>query len=366
MKNLKIAIFYDWLNNWGGAERVLLNLLTLYPQAEIFTLVHDKNKTSWLPPQHKIHTTFLNNFPFAKNNPIIYTPLYNLAIDQFDFSKFDIIISTTTTIGHGLLTLPTSLFICYFHNLNRYVYYTPGIYKLLTPLLYLYKKIDKILINRPDAYFCNSKTVASRLKAQYNISPTIINPGVDLSRFVPATKKNNSSPYFLIVGRQVPHKRIDIAIKAFKLLPKLNLVIAGSGRDHQHLLHMAKNTPNIRFIDQPTDSELLSLYQHATALICPQYEDYGLTPIEAQACGVPVIAYGRGGNLETTTENKTAVYFQNQTPTSLKLAIMKFLQIKFDPSICQENSRRFTDGSFMLNFSDHLQKLWTKKQTTIF
>lgn len=361
MNKLKIAIFYDWLNNWGGAERVLLNLLTLYPQAEIFTLVHDPLKTSWLPSHFKVHTSFLNRLPFAKINPIVYTPLYNFAIEQFDFSSYDIVISTTTTVGHGLLTAPQSLFVCYFHNLNRYVYYTPGIYKLLTPLLWLYKKIDKVLIHRPDAFFCNSITVAKRLQQHYGVTPTIINPGIDLSRFTLPKSKSVSDPYYLIVGRQVPHKKIDIAIKCFKNNPSLKLIIAGSGRDHNRLKYLAGHSKNILFIDQPTDKELLKLYQNASALICPQYEDYGLTPIEAQACGTPVIAYGRGGNLETTVKNKTAVYFYHQTPESLQIAIKKFQQKRFDPLVCQQNSLRFTDSTFMLNFSDQLQKLWTKK-----
>ncbi|MBI2465098.1 glycosyltransferase [Candidatus Shapirobacteria bacterium] len=361
MNKLKIAIFYDWLNNWGGAERVLLNLLTLYPQAEIYTLVHDPKKTSWLPSHFKIHTSFLNKLPFSKTNPIFYTPLYNFAIEQFDFSSYDIVISTTTTVGHGLLTSPQTLFVCYFHNINRYVYYTPGVYQLLIPLLALYKKIDQVLIRRPDAYFCNSQTVAKRLQKAYGINPIIINPGINLSHFTTPLVKSNSESYFLIVGRQVPHKKIDIAIKCFENNPSLKLIIAGSGRDHSRLTKLALRCRNIQFIDQPSDQELLNLYQNASALICPQYEDYGLTPIEAQACGTPVIAYGRGGNLETTIKNKTAVYFYHQTPVSLQIAIKKFQQKRFDPFVCQQNTLRFTDNTFMLNFSDQLQKLWTKK-----
>jgi len=361
LKKLKIAIFYDWLNNWGGAERVLLNLLTLYPQAEIFTLVHDPSKTPWLPKNFKVHTSFLNNLPFAKNNPIFYTPLYNLAIEQFNFSAFDIVISTTTTVGHGLLTSPNSLFVCYFHNLNRYVYFTPGIYKILTPLLAIYKKIDQVLIHRPDAYFCNSQTVAKRLQNIYLLDPIVINPGINLTSFTLPKTKPITNSYFLIVGRQVPHKRIDIAIECFKKKPSLKLIIAGSGRDHNRLENLARYSQNIKFINQPTDSELVRLYQNASALICPQFEDYGLTPIEAQACGTPVIAYGRGGNRETTIPNKTAIYFYHQTANSLSLAINKFQNKHFDSHICQQNSLRFTDSAFMLNFSDHLQKLWTKK-----
>jgi len=164
-----------------------------------------------------------------------------------------------------------------------------------------------------------------------------------------------------VVGRQVPHKKIDIVIEYFKKNPSLNLKIAGSGRNHTQLEKLAHGSNNIKFINQPSDTELVELYQQASALICPQFEDYGLTPIESQACGTPVIAYGRGGNLETTVQNKTAVYFNHQTPKSLGIALRKFQKKQFDSHICRQNSLRFTDSSFMLNFSDHLQKLWTKK-----
>jgi glycosyltransferase involved in cell wall biosynthesis len=364
LKDIKVAIFYDWLNNWGGAERVLLDLLTLYPQADIYTLVHDSNKTKWLPLHHKIYTSFLNKLPFSRSNPIFYTPLYHLAIEQFNFSTYDLVISTTTTVGHGLITPPQAFFVCYFHNLNRYVYYTPTIYKILTPFLSVYKIIDKLFIRRPDAYFCNSKTVASRLKKHYSINAQVISPGINPSLFPPSIYPIQSRQHFLVVGRQVPHKKIDVVIKCFQKLPQQKLIIAGSGRSHRQLQDLAKKYPNITFIDQPSDSQLLDLYQQAKALICPQFEDFGLTPIEAQSCGTPVIAYGRGGNLETTT-SKTSIYFYHQTPKSLTKAINKYLLKPPSPQSCVIQSQRFTQSSFMLNFSDHLQKLWTKKATTI-
>ena len=359
----KIAIFYDWLNNWGGAERVLLSLLKLYPQAEIYTLVHDPQKTPWLPKNIPVHTSFLNQFLFSKTNPLIYTILYTLAIEQFDFSNFDIVISTTSTIGHGLLTPPQTLLVCYFHNINRYVYSTPPIYQPLLPLLKLYQIIDKIFIKRPDYFFCNSQTVATRLSQHYHIHPTIINPGINLKQFT--TISHPELGYFLIVGRQVPHKRIDIVIKCFLSTPSRKLIIAGSGRANKKLRQLAQGSTNIKFISHPSDQQLIKLYQNCQALICPQLEDYGLTPIEAQACGRPVIAYNQGGNKETIIAGQTGIFFAKQTVASLSAALAKFASLSFSPITCHQNAQNFSERSFMLNFRHHLSILWTKHQTTI-
>lgn len=358
----KIAIFYDWLNQWGGAERVLLNMLTLYPQAELFTLVHDPAKTSWLPKNIKIHTSFLNKLPFSKKNPIFYTPFYGLAIEQFDFSQYDIVISTTSTIGHGLLTPPSTLYLTYFHNLNRHVYLHQP--KYLSPLLNVFILMDRIFIKRPDVYLCNSVTVKNRLKNFYKINPLIINPGVDTKKFVPIFKP--SANYFLVVGRQVHHKKIDLVINYFCHHPKQRVIIAGGGRDHQKLVKLANNSKNIVFIRQPSNTKLVSLYQNCMALISPQLEDFGLTQLEAQSCGRPVIGYKKGGNLETIINNKTGILFDHQTINSIEKAIDKFEKMSFNPSDCRQQALKFSDRKFMLHFRHHLTKLWKKHQTTIF
>ncbi|MFZ2153254.1 MAG: glycosyltransferase [Microgenomates group bacterium] len=362
LANAKIAIFYDWLNNWGGAERVLINLLQLYPHAELFTLVHDPAKTQWLPKNIIVHPSFLNNFPNSKSNPIYYTPLYNLAIEQFNFSQFDILISTTSTIGHGLLAPPKTLYICYFHNLNRHVYLDPP--PILLPILNIYKKIDQLLIHRPDYFFCNSKTVYNRLQTIYKISPKIIYPGVDTQKFVPTN--NPTLDYYLVVGRQVPHKRIDIVIKYFMAHHTKKLIIAGQGRDHQKLVKLGHHSPNVIFIPNPSDTDLIKLYQNCLALICPQLEDFGITPLEAQACGRPVIGYRKGGNQETIISGKTGILFNQQTTQSLQLAIAKLSRLKISPRACRQNSLKFSDQNFMLNFNQHLTKLWQQHQTTTF
>jgi glycosyltransferase involved in cell wall biosynthesis len=358
----KVAIFFDWLNQWGGAERVLQDIVSIFPDAPIYTLVYDPVKTSWLPQKVKIFPSILNKFPFSKNNPLLYTPIYDLILEQFDLSQYDIIISTTSTVGHSLLTKPDSLFICYFHNINRYLYNTPNDYWYLKPLLKVYESIDKIESCRPDKIFCNSQTVYDRIKNIYKKSATIINPGIDTNFFKPSPKSSNF--YFLIVNRLVPHKNTDIVIKAFKNLPyKLNII--GTGRYQNKLKLLAHDNPNIHFLGNVSQNELLNYYQNCRALISPQIEDFGLTQIEAQACGKPVIALGIGGNTETVINGKTGIYFTKATPQLFSECIKTFINKKFSKNACRINSLRFSRQIFMLNFKQAVDNLWQEHLTNI-
>jgi glycosyltransferase involved in cell wall biosynthesis len=364
-KKPKVAIFYDWLNQWGGAERVLLDILKVYPQAEIFTLIHDPKKTNWLPKKHKVHTSIIQNLPFSKKSKLIYTPFYSLALEQFNFSNFDLVISTTSVNGYCLLTSTQTLFICYLHNTNRYLYQTPKQFELLEPLLKIYKKIDFVHSQRPDYLLCNSQTVQKRILKNYHRQSQVVYPGIDLSFFKPALK-NTKNKYFLVISRLVTHKRIDIAIKACHQL-NLKLIIVGQGRDQQQLKKLAKkiNYKNIVFTGKIANKELLSLYQNCQALICPQLEDFGLTPLEAQASGKPVIAFNRGGITETIINNKTGLFFNQQNTQSLIKTLKKFSQKNFKKSDCVNNAKRFSQSNFMLNFKKVTKQLWQQHQNTI-
>jgi glycosyltransferase involved in cell wall biosynthesis len=345
----KVALFYDWLNQWGGAEKVLLSLIKLYPNAPVYTLVYDPKKTPWLPKNTKVITSFINKLPFSKNNPIFYTPIYDLALEQFDFSQYDIVISTTSVVGHCLLTPPQTLFVCYYHNLNRHLYNSQH------PLLKLYQKIDRIYSQRPDKILCNSHTVSRRLQQQFNFLPQVINPGIDINFFKPINNPTND--YFLVVSRLVPHKNIDIVIKAFKNLP-YKLVIIGTGRQLSSLKKLTKNSPHIQFLGLVSQEKLLESYQNCRALICPQLEDFGLTAIEAQACGKPVIALGRGGNTETVVNHRTGLFFDKPSISKITNAIDKFNHSSFDSADCRQNSLNFSENHFMLNFKKTIDNLW--------
>ncbi len=365
IKNLtpKIAIFYDWLNQWGGAEKVLLDILSIFPQADLYTLIYDPQKTNWLPKNIKIKSSFINKLPFKNKNPIYYTPFYSLALEQFDFSNYDIVISTTSTIGHCLLTSPKTLFVCYLHNINRYLYQTPSNYQLIKPILNKYQKTDFIYGQRPDYLLCNSQTVQNRIQHHFHRFANIIYPGIDTSFFIPA-KNSSVAPYFLVVSRLVPHKKIDLAIQACQQLNQ-KLIIVGQGRDYHRLIKIKNKTSEIIFMGQVSDKKLLSLYQNCQALICPQVEDFGLSPLEAQACGKPVIALNKGGISETIIDNKTGILFKDQTVDCLKQALNNFLSFKFNPLDCVNNAHQFSRHHFMLNFKQIINQLWQQHQTTI-
>lgn len=365
LKNLKIAIFYDWLNQWGGAERVLLDILKIYPDAPIFTITHDPTKTNWLPPKTKVITSCLQKFPFSQRNLPFYTPFYSLALEKFDFSQFDIVISTTSAMGHCLLTSPNTLFVCYYHNTNRYLYQTPKNYQFLSPLLKRYQKTDYIYSHRPDFLLCNSQTVQSRILKHYQRPSQIVYPGIDTDFFIPS-KNNLASDYFLVVSRLVDHKKIDLAIQACHQLNK-KLIIVGSGREKNKLINLKKqlNDQNIIFMGKVSDKKLKSLYQNCQALICPQIEDYGLAPLEAQACGRPIIAYQSGGITETVIPYKTGLFFKFQTVQSLCLTLKKFDSNLFSPLNCVANAQRFSSNNFMLNFKHTIQNLWQQHQDTL-
>ena len=357
----KIALFYDWLNQWGGAEKVLLDLIKIFPEAPVFTLVHNPKKTPWLPLQTKVVTSFINRLPFSKNNPLVYTPIYDIALEQFDFSQFDIVIAATSTVGHCLLTLPQTMFVCYYYNTNRYLYETPKLYTLIKPLLKIYQHFDHIYSRRPDYSFCISQTVKNRIQKYFHLDASIIYPGVDIGFFQPSP--HSTSDYFLIVSRLVPHKNIDLVIKTFNRL-HLKLNIIGKGREASHLKKLAKNNPNIKFLGQLSNEQVLKNYQNCRALICPQLEDFGLTPIEAQACGKPVIAFGHGGNTETIIDGKTGIFFDKPTVSSLTNALYKFKAAKFDSNDCLQNAAKFSVKSFMLNFKQLVDNLWQQSKTT--
>lgn len=351
---MKVALFYDWLNQWGGAERVLVDLLSLFPDAVLFTLVHDPTKTPWLPSSVKVVTSSLNLLPFSRTNPIFYTPFYDILLEQFNFSQFDIVISTTSVLGHSLLTPPSTLFITYFHNINRHLY--------SRNYLKFYQLIDKIYASRPDFLMCNSLTVQKRLHQTYHRPATIINPGIDTDFFTPTV--DNPEKYFLVVSRLVSHKKIDLAIHACGQL-NYPLKIVGAGRDLSYLKLISRQYKNIDFLGIVSNSQLKNLYQHTQALICPQVEDFGLTPLESLACGRPVIAYNAGGITETITNLITGLFFDQQSVDSLKKSLINFFSISLSPQNCRQQALKFSRTTFMLNFKNQVDTLWRNHQTTI-
>lgn len=386
-QDLRVALVYDRLNKWGGAERVLLAFRKLFPDAPLYTSVYDKKKAPWAKV-FDVRTSFLQNFPFATRHEL-YVALMPLAFESFNFDEFDLVISVTSEAAKGILTKPKTKHICYCLTPTRYLwsgydeYFKNPFLKFLSkPFVWYLRFWDKIAAQRPDAFIAISKEVQGRIKKYYNRDSEVVYPPVaeianlrgPVARFpatpvkqassslrssappvqaLPATfdvagsPSSRATPYFLIVSRLVPYKRIDLVVKVFNEL-NLPLKIVGAGSEFRKLKAMAKS--NVEFLGYLTDKELVRYYSECRALIFPGIEDFGLTILEAQSFGKPVIAFRAGGALETIIEGKTGLFFDKQTVESLIAAIKRFSSLKINPEDCIKQASEFSFEGFKKNF----------------
>jgi glycosyltransferase involved in cell wall biosynthesis len=353
----KVAIVYDRVNKWGGAERVLLALHEIFPEAPLYTSVYDPIGAPWAKAFSEIRTSFLQKFPFAKSNHEFLAPLMPLAFESFDLTKFDLVISVTSEAAKGIRTKPGTLHICYCLTPTRYLWshnyeYFKGLpFKGLTELLVNYlRKWDKVAAQRPDAMIAISTEVKNRIKKYYDRDSEIVFPPVNT--ILIRINRAGERKYYLIVSRLVKHKRVDLAVEAFNMLG-YPLIIIGTGREGKKLKRMAGN--NIKFVDQVSEKDLAMYYNGAKALIMPQEEDFGIVAIEAQSYGVPVIAYKKGGAVDTVILGETGVFFVEQKPESLVEAIRKFEKLKFNDRILHSNAKRFSKELFKREFLDFVK-----------
>ncbi|PJE69358.1 glycosyltransferase family 4 protein [Candidatus Shapirobacteria bacterium CG10_big_fil_rev_8_21_14_0_10_38_14] len=353
---MRVALVYDWVVKWGGAERVLLALHKIWPEASLFTAVYNTQSAFWAK-EFKIIPSFLNKFPLAKIHHEFYAPLMPLALESFNFDNYDLVISVTSAMAKGIITKPETRHICYCLTPTRFLwsgykdYFDGRILRRLTPPAVAYLRCwDKIAAQRPDTFVAISKNVQKRIKKYYHRDAAVIYPPLDTKTFVIGdTEDVIRKNYFLVVSRLVKYKKTDLAIRAFNRL-KLPLKIVGVGREMNKLKKIANK--NIEFLGQLTDNQLLSYYQKCRAVIFPQEEDFGLVPLEAQSCGRPIVACKAGGALETVIENKTGLFFEKQNEEELIAAIKKFEKLKFDPKDCRQNALRFNQKEF--------EKKWSK------
>jgi len=344
---MKIALVYDWVNKWGGAERVLLALHKIFPQAPLYTAVYDRKTASWAA-SFKVYTSFLNKLPFAKNNHEFFLPLLPFAFESFDFKNYDVVISVTSSLAKGIVTRPETFHLCYCLTPPRYLYLNVNDYAFFGIGNNLWKAIaskirvwDQIASQRPDKYLAVSETVAGRIEKYYRKKAEVIYPPVDFEKDE-VKPERVVDKFFLIVSRLVPYKRVEIAVEAFNQL-NLNLIIVGSGREEKRLKKMAKK--KICFLKDLTDGELSWYYRHCQALIMTQEEDLGLSAIEAQSKGTPVIAFRFGGASETVN-SKSGCFFYPQNSRALILALRQFKRDKFKEKDCQRNALKFNFESF--------------------
>ncbi len=354
----KVALVYDRVNKWGGAERVLLTLHEMFPKAPLYTSVYDSKHASWAKVFPKIYTSFLQNIPFAKSNHEFLAPLMPWAFESFNFDDYDLVISVTSEAAKGIKVRNGCLHVCYCLTPTRYLwshyseYFKDPVFKAVTkPIIGYLKKWDKKAARRPDVMIAISTEVQKRVKKYYNRDSEIIFPPVDIPRV--SREKHSQSKYFLIVSRLVGYKKVDLAIKAFNKLG-YPLVIVGMGREENKLKLISKS--NIKFVGQISDKELVKYYQNAKALIMPQEEDFGIVAVEAQAFGIPVKKKKKGGAVDTVIDGVTGILFDNQTAGSLTEAIAKFDKIRFNHKYLVNNAQKFSKENFKSKFIANVAK----------
>lgn len=386
MKDLNkqnVALVYDRLNKIGGAERVLLALKDLFPDAVLYSAVFNPRTAGWAKV-FKIHTTFMQHIPYAKNHHEFFPWLTPFAFEQFNFDRFDLVISITSAEAKNIITKPETCHICYCLTPTRYLWsgYSdyqrrPGLGRfsfisriLLKKMLPMLRSWDLIAGTRPDYFFAISNIVARRIEDYYKRKPSaIIYPPVDTDKFNIIDCNQDCSyinphiskyygRYFLTVGRMVTYKKLDLLIEVFNRNGK-PLVIIGSGKDHQKLKKMAKY--NIFFVKSDlTDVELVHYYNHCRAFIFAGSEDFGLVAAEAQSCGRPVIAYRESGMSEIVSDRKTGVLFRNQTVSSIQSAIDDHDMLNIKPETCRAIVIKFNREHFLHDFRLQIEKTLTE------
>lgn len=356
---MKIAFVYDRINKWGGAERILLSLHKIYPQAPIFTSVYSK-EAAWAK-KIKIIPSFIQKIPFAKKHHEYFASLMPLAFESFNFDSYDLIISVTSEAAKGIITSPKTRHICICLTPTRYLwsgylqYFKNETFRFVTsPLVTYLRRWDRIASNRPDSIVAISENVRSRISKYYGRNSQIIYPPSDLLFKRAVSKKElEIDNYFLVVSRLVDYKNVDIAIKACNKL-KLPLVIVGEGHEKEKLMEMAGST--IQFVGKVSDAMLLRYYKNCRAFIFPGDEDFGITMVEAQHSGKPVIALRSGGATEIILEGKTGVFFDMPRVTSLVDVLKKFKTSRYNSTACKRNAQRFTENKFMREIKNLIQK----------
>lgn len=366
---MKVALVYDRVNKWGGAERVLLSLHALWPDAPLFTAVYDKKRAAWADV-FRVNSSYLQRIPGAAYVHEFLSILTPMAFESFSFDAYDVVISVTSAEAKNIITKPETTHICYCLTPTRYLWSgfeqyrkQPGLgsistiaataLKVWAPTL---RSWDRIAANRPDYYVAISKRVKERITRYYHREVAqVIYPPVDVKKFHIGLQKN--AGYFLTVSRLVSYKRLDILIRAFNAL-HLPLIIIGDGRQIRELKNMAQS--NIRFVDRHlTDSELVRYYEECRAFVYTADEDFGLAAAEAQAAGKPVIAYRNSGISEFVKDGVSGVLFDRQTSDDLMKAVDTFVQNAYDPSACRSQVLKMSED----HFQNHIKTLVTKLHT---
>lgn len=355
---MRVAVVHDWLTVVGGAERVLGEILELFPSADLYSLV------DFLPPSERgwlggrpVRTSFLQKLPFARKHYRAFLPLMPLAVEQWDFSGYDLVISSCYAVVKGVITGPNTLHVSYVHSPMRYAWDLQGTYMRQVGfgslrqlaaryLLHRIRLWDQVSAQRVDLCLANSSFVAGRIRKLYRRQAQVVPPPVDLDRFRSDRPRED---FFLTVSRLVPYKRVDLIVEAFAAMPDQRLVVIGDGPEMERV--RAKAGPNVQILGRLPDADVTDYMERCRAFVFAAIEDFGISPLEAQACGRPVIALGAGGVLETLVADgphPTAVMFAEQTVAALQEAVARFArdEDRFTAAACRDNAERFSSAAF--------------------
>lgn len=356
ISNLRVAVVHDWLVTFGGAERVLQQILSLFPQADLFALCDffdDRQRANIFGKKAK--TSFIQRLPFARRKYRSYLPLMPMAIESFDLSGYDLIISSSHAVARGVITTSDQTHISYINNtmvyawdLNHHYLRNAGLHRGLGGLaakliMHYIRTWDSASAHRVDHYIANSEYVARRVEKLYRRPSTVIYPPVDVNKFDLYPDKED---YYIAVSRLVPFKRIDLVVDAFNRMPDKKLVILGDGPEMKKL--RAAAGPNVTFLGFTNPNTVREYVKQARAFVFPSEEPFGIAAVEAQACGTPVIAYGKGASREIVIDGETGIFFDRQHPLSLIEAVNRFERNRgyFDPVRIRHNAMRFSIETF--------------------
>ncbi len=366
---MKIALVHDYLVQYGGAERVLEAFCEIWPEAPIYTLIYDPEKVHHRFDGKTIRTSYLQKIPFSKTHHRLFPPLMMTAIEQFDLDYYDVVLSDSSSFAKNVITGPDTLHICYCHTPIRYgwdgcqsyiqEFNFPSLIKKLVPFAMNYIRVwDFYSTFGVDYFIANSKFVANRIAKYYKRKSVVINPPVDVDNFF-VSPSEKIKDYFLIVGRMMKYKKMDLAIKAFNQM-KLPLKIVGRGVEYKNLRKIAG--PTIEFLGRVSDEELRKIYSQAQAFVFPQEEDFGIVAIEALASGRPVIAFRAGDIAENVKDGKSGVLFEKQTVSDIIKAVARFRKMSFEPQKIRQFSLKFSKERFKKEIRKFVEESLRKKQ----
>ncbi|HFP9402821.1 TPA: glycosyltransferase family 4 protein [Raoultella planticola] len=369
---ISVGIIADWLVTYAGSEKVIKEFIDLFPDSELYSVVDflsDSNRN--LFSGKRASTTFIQNLPFSEKKYQKYLPLMPLAIEQLDVSKHDVILSSSHAVAKGILTGPDQLHISYVHSPIRYAWdlqhqylreagLNKGVKGFIAKwLLHKIRVWDYRTACGVDHFIANSKFIARRIKKVYGRESDVIYPPVNTERFALCENKED---YYFTASRLVPYKKMDLIVEAFSKMPEKKLVVIGDGSEMSKI--KSKASKNIDILGYQPDSVMTEYMRKAKAFVFAAEEDFGITPVEAQACGTPVIAFGKGGSLETVrsleSKQPTGVFFREQSVDSLINAVNVFVKAQdmFEPLNCRLNALRFSEERFKKEIDDYISDKW--------